>query len=371
MTDGSSFRHGAIGLACGLVTLELGSLLFPDQFVSNPTHELLAIGVTILGFAIAILVPAWYWIGRTRTRPRIMFFGALSLPILFTAYLALLGYDGIFTTDWRPMHYFYAPVNSLPFAVLLILLAFLGATVGEAVRRRLTVTLGVVVLGVVAIPPLGAVGGEILSLHTPGYGSVGVGAGYTELSAFVPFVVFGSLVSMLLACSEYVARYPGRVKETLPTRVVSVGVLVGVVHLTLVVVASLYASTRPELSSIFFDFAASESAFGYVVLGGTLIGLILLGAVPAVLIARWRIVTPAVVVSCLLSYFLYGTAQRMTPPIPWTGRAAPPPIDAYAGFWFVLLAIAVVFGAVEHRFRLWRDDSPPLADGDGAGTTDG
>lgn len=92
-------------------------------------------------------------------------------------------------------------------------------------------------------------------------------------------------------------------------------------------------------------------------------GAFVLGALPAALLTRKRLVSPAVVVGCLFLFTAYSTwstyVAPATPPTP----VDPTPFGWYLLGWPVVVLIAVFFGGVEHVLRRYqRRTSTPISE---------
>lgn len=145
-------------------------------------------------------------------------------------------------------------------------------------------------------------------------------------------------------------------------RTVATGLVVGVYHLLAVAVvwawlASLTATPMGvEGPSVVLAYSYPANVW-FV---GTVIGLVLLGAVPTVLYLDSQLVTPAVVVAAWFALGVYGTWTS----IPSAHLLSRPPLDLYAlgGSW--ALATSVLVGGVEYTARHLRDRPPRRSGGE-------
>jgi hypothetical protein len=128
-------------------------------------------------------------------------------------------------------------------------------------------------------------------------------------------------------------------------RTLLAGVIGGLLHL--VVVGGLYVYLYgPEL----FGYSATTNSFApfgpttvYVV-----VGAFLLGALPAVLLAERRLVTPALTVLAFVAGIVLMLPQGLEPR--WKA-AGPSDLAFYFLLWFVPLFVACVLGGIEALVR--------------------
>lgn len=135
------------------------------------------------------------------------------------------------------------------------------------------------------------------------------------------------------------------------------GVLGGLLHF--IVVGGFYVYLYgPEL----FGYSTTTNSFGLVrsepFLLFIIFGAFITGAVPAMLLVKWRLVTPPLaIVAVVLGWLLFTPGE-----LEQNWRAAGPPTFAfYFVLWYVWIFIAILLGGLEYLIRhLLRmvDDSP-------------
>lgn len=116
------------------------------------------------------------------------------------------------------------------------------------------------------------------------------------------------------------------------------GLLVGLVH----------AGIAVYLWNLWFDnlwemLAIKPSNWVYIILG-----MFLLGFVPAVFYTAQKIISPAIIVAVLLtiSVLFSGLAGPVGAPV-----SVPTPFGLYILFWVAIVALAGVIGVFEHRHK--------------------
>jgi hypothetical protein len=242
---------------------------------------------------------------RVRRAPRRPVVAALLTPLVYAGYLVPFGVTGLGR-------------DALPTAVVVLCLLYvlplaaLGAGLVFAIDRG---------RGLRAAP-LVAVGGlSLLPFTMP--------AGLDSLprsGIAVSMLVVGSA---LLGSAEYALRNRQRVLARFSTVAVTSAVVVGVGHATVV----LWVASQS-------DEAVVDALGLWLIWGGA--GMAALGAVPTLLLLRWSLVTPGVVVVVL-------TVNTVRTDL----FAAP--VDAVTPFslvvWFLVLPLVVALGAVEYHGR--------------------
>lgn len=242
----------------------------------------------------------------------------------------------------------YLGFGLLPFAVL----AYLGWIGYDLALAASTVDVFVVSMGGFALAAALAVRARarisvVLSLAAfalvPWLGDLGLGPHFVSLAAVVhalPFVAVGGVVLIAL---EYAVRNRERVADSISRRTVFASLAAGIGHLLAVVlVAEAAGDAVFGIATELFDAQPVE----YAMLALVVIGLVALGAVPALLFARWRLRLPAPVVAvgfALATVRTWRYVQETTFP-----AASPSPMITYAVLWFVPFALALVAGGLEY-----------------------
>ncbi|MCW8172358.1 hypothetical protein D8S78_06770 [Natrialba swarupiae] len=148
---------------------------------------------------------------------------------------------------------------------------------------------------------------------------------------------------------------------SLTPRTVSVGVAAGAVHALATMWASAYVRQEPVLEAVVPTHPLEAIALVYVV-----VGLGLLGAVPAVALYRLRLVTPTVALVASFSW-TYRTAWDSLAVHRETGGAAAsisPEVDTiYTVLWMVPLAVVLAVGFLEYALRSVVPDRRRLTSG--------
>lgn len=103
----------------------------------------------------------------------------------------------------------------------------------------------------------------------------------------------------------------------------------------------------------FTDFASllGQGRIAFVVYNG--IGLVILGAVPAVLLLRSRLVSPALIVGSAFVWSAYETWQVVQSGLV---PVDPTPFGWYLLLWVAILAVVSLVGGLEYRLRDFRID---------------
>lgn len=118
-----------------------------------------------------------------------------------------------------------------------------------------------------------------------------------------------------------------------------IGILGGIVHIIAIGIPYLYFF---GLQLISFDNLYTSLMSIYVI-----VGVFLLGAVPAALLSYNKLVSPSLIIGFFsVTIFIFS----------WNGEnnaqlAGPSNIDFYFMFWFVPLLIALIIGGVEYGLR--------------------
>ena len=232
---------------------------------------------------------------------------ALGAPVLVTPYLLALGYrlDGPPLSVWLP-------------------LAALGVTVALALSRGLRVAPLLAGLAVVVLPPAPLFGGPPPA----------------PVVQFAADALFAAVSVLLATTAEYAVRNPDVVDSVLPPSVRPAAVAGGVLYTSLVV------GVRFALG---LGWYTADVPFLLIVTGWSLLGTVLLGATVAVALARYRVVTPALVVLGVTAFATYDAWQFAVSPAAGAGPTLL--VVVFAG-WFAPLAGALLAGAVEYRLRV-------------------
>lgn len=239
---------------------------------------------------------------------------SIAFPVAMVAYLAAVGYR------------FDTPDTILAFG----LFAAFGFVCGLAVRSGVRVAVGL------SVPALAVV---------PWLGPLGLGPWFVSLYAVLVATLFVCVGAVVLIALEYAIRNPRRVVGDTSPRMILASVLVGIGHLLAVVAVAVAAGESiPSVSEL-----AAGQLSEYGMLGLTLVGVVLLGTIPALCFARFRLVSPTVVVVGGFAFAVYRT-HRYVRDVVHPG-ASPSPVVSYAVLWFVPLAVVIVAAALEYAVR--------------------
>jgi hypothetical protein len=222
-------------------------------------------------------------------------------------------------------------------------LAAFGAGVAVALRHGVRVT---PVISVLAL------------LYAASAGWMAGGPAYRTVLDFNAAGAVVSTLGLLACCAEYVARNWSAVRRSLSPGALRWALRVGVVH-----AVALVAVRIGVLSSMYGGATLDVLLGGLnpVVLAWTAFGAFVLGAVPAYLFFRSRLVTPAslvVVLSTLLSVTtVRDELGRASSGAVWA--AAFTPLTGYLVGWFAVLALVLVVGSLEYALRRQSGIAPP------------
>lgn len=241
----------------------------------------------------------------------------------------------------------YLGFGLLPFAVLAYLggigydLSFSASTVGVFV-----VSMGGFALAAALAVRAGAWTSVSLSLAVfalvPWLGDLGLGQHFVSFAAVVDALLFVAVGGVALIAIEYAVRNRERVLDSVSRRTLLRSFAIGIGHaLAVVLVAEAAGDAVLGIATELFDAQPVE----YAMLVLVVIGLVSLGAVPALLFARCRLRLPALVTAGAFAFATYRT-WRYAQETAHVG-ASPSPMIVYAVFWFVPLALALVLGAFE------------------------
>ncbi|NGM68909.1 hypothetical protein G6M89_07775 [Natronolimnobius sp. AArcel1] len=138
--------------------------------------------------------------------------------------------------------------------------------------------------------------------------------------------------------------------RVIPTRIKAIALAVGVGHLlalvgvTAVLEGDPFGPTPNEL------LAADQ--YGILMFVVSVAGMILLGAIPAVLALRWRLVTPLGFVAIAFGWATYQTWLRSLESVPGAGAGISPSHLSLYAFWSpLILVIALLCGGLEYVAR--------------------
>ena len=129
---------------------------------------------------------------------------------------------------------------------------------------------------------------------------------------------------------------------------VLLGLACGLLHALVALWA--YASIRP---GSFGEVFSPEQAAGALLLAAACLGLVVLGAVPAVLLYRRGLVAPVVTLIVLFSWSFYRSWQSFAAAseVGATPGVTLRPDSVYVMFWVLPLAIVLVAALAEHLVR--------------------
>lgn len=259
--------------------------------------------------------------------------GGLLVPMLFTGYLLVLsqhrhGVRGLFDY-WR--------LSAFPVAWYLVPLASLGALLGVARHERLYRSAALAAVSLVAVP---------LAWFDPASGNL------FQMNA--PTSVL-AVVAALVAATEYAARNRNVARRWVTRDALTTGLGAGVVHaVAAVAVRSGVFGFSPWVGDL----------FGIGLLAWSIVGTVLVGAAPAVLYVRLRLVTPALVVAGLFAAAFIDTWQYVQA-VEASGAAMSATASTFTLYvvgWFVPLAAALLVGAGEYVVRRELGVAPPPSD---------
>ncbi|WP_306053652.1 hypothetical protein [Natronococcus wangiae] len=246
---------------------------------------------------------------------RLRYLGFGLLPFAILAYLVGVGYDPAFTT----------PTD----------VVFFLSTGGFALAAALAVRAGAWISVSVSL------GGFAL---VPWLGDLGLGPHFIAFAAVVDALAFACVGGVVLIAIEYAVRNRRRVVDSVSRQTLLRSFAVGIGHvLAVVLVAEAAGDAVLGIAAELPDGQPVEHAM----LALVLIGLVALGAVPALLFIRWRLRLPALVVAGGFAFATYGTWRYVQETV--HVGASPSPMIVYAVVWFVPLALALVLGALEYR----------------------
>lgn len=254
--------------------------------------------------------------------------GAIALPIVMTVYLLFLGYG-----MWTPppgmiVLWFYGWTGVL------------GGALAVGYQQRMRVSLGLIAIGLIGLP--------VVMLNSNAIHTIG------DLAGIAGFIAAGGTVAI---GAEFLVRERKRVTDELPTRILVGCGVVGVGHLVAVVaIGRQFSFLTPEwFSTRLFGPDPLQILIAFI----TICGVVLMGAVPAVLYARWRLVSPPLVVGAVFVWAIVQTWRHLDY---YRGISPASPIENYFVVWFLPLGIAIAFGIVEYAVRKrYRVFSPPKA----------
>jgi hypothetical protein len=232
--------------------------------------------------------------------------GGVASPALVTPYLLALGYR----------------LDGPPVSVLLPLAA-LGVTVALALARGLRAAPLLAGVAVVVLPPAPLFGGPPPA----------------PVVQFAADALFAFVCVLLAAIAEYAVRQPAVVGRVLPPSVRPAAAAGGVLYTALAV------GVRFALG---LGWYTAGPLFLLIVTGWSLLGTVLLGVTVAVAFARYRLVTPALVVFGVTAVAVYDAWQFAVSP---AAGAGPTLLALVFAGWFAPLAGALLVGAVEYRLR--------------------
>jgi len=306
---------------------------FVPLHVPGPTHS--TFGQTVIEPSIRIM--PWLAVNPTMKpdaqpwRPSSAWvLAAVSTPILVTGYLAVIGYR---LGELRTL---LGGTPSGPAFIYLLALAVLGAGLAAAAERDLWPAVAVGVTGLLVLPWLGLFGR-----------TASEGGSVVEFMAAAVVLLLG-IVSV--AIGQLAVTNRQAVQHWLTPRSRRLGAAAGTATFLLVVLLRNVVWGAP---------AWSLTGFGGLLWLWSAVGLVLLGAVPAVLLVRLRLVTPAVVVVGLLAA---ATALTLSSPTPEYAAAAGSPLTYYAVGWFVPLALGLLAAGIEYRVRSGQGRHPVHGD---------
>jgi hypothetical protein len=253
--------------------------------------------------------------------------GFALFPFAMLAYLAALGYDLSLAASAATL--------------------FVVASGGFALAAALAVRAGVRISVALSLAAFALV---------PWLGDLGLGPYFVSFAAVVHAFLFVAAGGVVLIALEYAVRNRVQVLDSVSRRTLLASFAVGIGHLLAVaLVAEAAGDGVFGIAAELFDAQPIE----YAMLALVVIGLVALGAGPALLFARWRLRLPAVVVAVGFAFATFRTwryVQETTFP-----GASPSPMLSYAVFWFVPFALALVIGGLEYRRsqrRSGRDVTP-------------
>lgn len=243
------------------------------------------------------------------------------------AYLAALGYD---------------PSLAVSTAGL-----FVVATGGFALTAALAVRAGARISVALSLAAFALV---------PHLGDLGLGPHFVSFAAVVHALLFVAVGGIVLIALECAVRNQGQATEFVSRRALLASLAVGIGHLLAVVLVAEAAGDG--VSGIATELFAAQPV-EYAMLALVIIGLVALGAGPALAFARFRLRLPALVVTVGFALATVRTWHYARETVHL--GASPSPMITYAVLWFVPFALALIVGGLEyHRLhgRSKRDATP-------------
>lgn len=253
------------------------------------------------------------------TNQRVTLLGALLTPALFPAYLVLVG-DPYLP---EPLGRYHGEPRL--WALYVAPLAALGAVI-PAARSSLPATAGIAMLALLGLPfyAPGAIDGSLFAVNFP--------------------ALFALVVVLLVAGSEWALRNPANARGVFTPQSIRFALAAGLGH----------AVIAHGIRTIGFGFELTgRGAVSYGVAAWMLLGATLIGATPAFLYARYRLLAPTAVVLALFAWAAWSTHQYVSE-LRETGAAwaaAITPFTAYLVAWFLVVALAVLAAWLEHTLR--------------------
>lgn len=249
---------------------------------------------------------------------RLALLGAVLGPFVWAAYLLVVGVGNL------PEPFGFYPSSLALWATFVLSAAGVGALVVGSVNVH-PVT-GAILAAVVLLLPW--------TVPTP----------VTTLFLLNYHLLFVLVTGVVLWVVEYGIRNPDRVREVATPRALRFGTAFGLGHLAVVVV----------LRTLVFDLGwGGGSLAAMLIVAWMLLGAVLVGGVPGVLLGRYGLVAPLGVLTSALAWSSYATWTYLQE-LAASGAAmgiAFTEFTFYLVVWFVVLAAALLAGLIEYRFR--------------------
>lgn len=166
--------------------------------------------------------------------------------------------------------------------------------------------------------------------------------GYTPVMSLNAGLTVLAVLAGHLSAVEFAVRNPTAAKDALASRAARLGAVVGAVHVAIV----FWLHSWLGFSTAYVYTLGNAAFFAWFAVGAFLVGT----AVGALWV-RYRLVTPALVVACLLAWSVADTMPYVDELRGGSGALAGTLFTVYELGWVAVLAAALVAGGVEYALR--------------------